>query len=849
MIGGRVIISKSLIRTITLPPPRRAVQALVEWLFAVINALSVLSFLHFGLLAANQSQRELTSKDPIEALLVEGKGLRKAGKLPEALIKFKRALALARDRKNTDQIIRGLMLVATVQSLSFQYQAAVASSNEALELALQAGYYTWAGGASGTICGIYMQLGDFQRAEDEAGRAIALLKLAPANDGQTREFLIKALQIQATLCLLLGRIGEGKNSSDEAIALAQRAGNKTLEALAWDSRGIALLRENDIAGAEQSLSRSLALNEAQRDADSLPFSKEHLAELELKRPQPNCVAALKLIDEAFSSYSPTFKTSPQYYPIHIRAQILMRSGRKLQALQEFRRAVQAAETWRAGALPGDTTNTQTVSQLHEVYRDFAHLAAEISLETGDKSLRAEGLEVLAANRAASLREQLRLTLATDARLPDNYFKKLSALQMAQARVTLGQNSKADRAELARIRGELGDLENSIDPAIGKNYFYEERNRGRNSLRDIQSRIRSGQVLLSFSLGEKKSYLWAVTGDQVYLYQIEGRQQLESRAIQLTKAVQEGADADIEVNGRNLSRALFGALTAPVAKKAEWLMVADGALLNGVPFAALPDPSADRGGQWLLDRHSLRLMPSELLLVSPNHKSPAARFVGVADPIYNHADARLKRKQALEGTQLEASSVTLARLAGSSQEVRLSAQQSGLPDREILSGALASTEELRKSLAVAPELLHFAVHVVSPPDRSQEAALALSLKNGVPELLTPEAIATFRVPGSLVVMSGCSSGLGKTVPSAGLLGLSRAWLLAGAAAVIVSAWPTPDDSGRFFSSFYSHLHAAKSGSLSQRAAFALGQTQLEMQRGGGYASAPSYWAAYSIISKE
>ena len=147
------------------------------------------------------------------------------------------------------------------------------------------------------------------------------------------------------------------------------------------------------------------------------------------------------------------------------------------------------------------------------------------------------------------------------------------------------------------------------------------------------------------------------------------------------------------------------------------------------------------------------------------------------------------------------------------------------------------------------MLHFAVHVVSPPDRPQEAALALSLKNGVPELLTPEAIATFRLPGTLVVLSGCSSNQGQAVPSAGLLGLSRAWLLAGAEAVIASSWPTPDDSGRFFSLFYSHLHAATSGTLSQRAALALAQTQVELQHSQGYTSSPSYWAAYSIIAKE
>jgi CHAT domain-containing protein len=141
-------------------------------------------------------------------------------------------------------------------------------------------------------------------------------------------------------------------------------------------------------------------------------------------------------------------------------------------------------------------------------------------------------------------------------------------------------------------------------------------------------------------------------------------------------------------------------------------------------------------------------------------------------------------------------------------------------------------------------------VVSPPGQPQQAALALSLtKDNVAELLTPEVIAAYRVPGSLVVLSGCASEQGKTLPSAGLLGLSRAWLLAGAAAVLVSSWPTPDDSGQFFSVFYRYFQMIKSGPLALRAAIALKQTQLEMQRGSGYRSSPSFWAAYSIISKE
>jgi CHAT domain-containing protein len=447
-----------------------------------------------------------------------------------------------------------------------------------------------------------------------------------------------------------------------------------------------------------------------------------------------------------------------------------------------------------------------------------------------------------------LREQVERALAADSKIPDSYFEKLSALQAAQARVTLGRNSKADQAELLRLRADISEFENKTVFQSGKNYFSDENNLRRNSLRSIQARLGREQLLLSFSLGETKSYLWAITGDQVNLYAMAGRGQLENKAALLINAVRH--DAGIEDAGQKLSQALFGALPPRLARKPAWLVVADGALLS-VPFDALPGPVSGDNGSSLIETHSLRFLPSELLLLSPKRNLAAPRFVGVADPIYNLADSRLNRKAHWDSTvSVEASSVTLARLPGSSQEVRTSAQQTGLLSQQILDGAYASTDNLRKVLdGQPPQLLHFAVHVVSPPDSPQEAALALSLKNDVPELLTPEAIATFRLPGTLVVLSGCSSNQGKAVPSAGLLGLSRAWLLAGADSVIASSWPTPDDAGRFFAIFYSHLHAATSGTLSARAALALAQTQAELKHGRGYTSLPSYWAAYSIISKE
>ncbi len=403
------------------------------------------------------------------------------------------------------------------------------------------------------------------------------------------------------------------------------------------------------------------------DEDNLPFSKENLAELELKRASPNYAKALKLVDESLASHSALFLAMPQYYLIDIRGQILLRSGERAKALQEFRRAVAAADVWRQGALPGDTTNTQTVVLLHEVYQDFAQLAAQISLETNDPVLRDEALEVLASNRAASLREQLKRVLATDSQTPDSYFEKLSALQAAQARVTLGRNNKADQAELVKMRTEISEFENRLAVQNGKNYFSDEKILRRNSLRDIRNRLDPEQLLLSFSLGETKSYLWAITRDQVNLYKIDARGKLETKATLLTKAAREGSS--IQDAGASLGQALFGQLPQRALKKKEWLIVADGALLSGVPFAALPETAND-SARSIVEKHSIRILPSELLLLAPKSKSPLPRFVGVGDPIYNLADTRLKHQRGWDTPPVQASSITLARFsrqwAGDSQ---------------------------------------------------------------------------------------------------------------------------------------------------------------------------------------
>jgi len=79
---------------------------------------------------------------------------------------------------------------------------------------------------------------------------------------------------------------------------------------------------------------------------------------------------------------------------------------------------------------------------------------------------------------------------------------------------------------------------------------------------------------------------------------------------------------------------------------------------------------------------------------------------------------------------------------------------------------------------------------------------LSLRpDGRADGLTARSVGAFTLPGSLVVMSGCGTGLGTHQPGAGLAGFFKSWIAAGASGAIGTLWSIPDDASALFDVFY------------------------------------------------
>ena len=786
--------------------------------------------------------------------MLAGQAERQRGHYPQAIAAFAQVAEAAGQSGNFELRAHALVSAAGCQIRLFDYRRALESSEAALDAALQAKDNTWAGAANGNKATIYSQLGDYSLAEKAAAQSVWYFRTSPRKD-----FLARALLNYGDIQARLDQQQDSVASFQQAIGVAHAAGAQETEAMAQDHLGESLLEAHQLAGAEKALAEARRLRLRLNDTDALALTEENLAWLAYEKGDYR--QALAQINEVLASRSGALSEVPQYWQFELRGQILLALHRKSEALASFSRAVIAADEFRRGALPGDATSTRTVVELHEVYQAYITLAATLSVERHDPRLARQAYDVLVDSRAASLREQLLSSLGREMRLPPRYFELLSQLETTQALVTLGTDPKAwhnNNEKLQQIRLQVADLENKIGMDQNSPSFNQEQS-GKSSLSLIQSKLDPRELLLSFCLSRDASFLWAVSHTEMKLYRLPPEDQLAAEASAFSKTIQAGSPSAQQAA---FSRDLFGQLSPALMAKKEWLVAADGALLNSVPFSALAGSGARASDEPLIAAHSIRFVPSELLLADAPDEQPARKFLGVGDPIYNMADSRRRRTLTLLPARRQTDSLILARLVGSEREVRTAGKESGEADVEVLTGASASRAKLREALAQPPQLLHFAVHVVSPEGHeaagpagapsTAEAALALSLgPNNMPELLTKEAIASLRVPGTLVVLSGCASQRGENLPSAGLIGLSRAWLLAGASAVVVSAWPTPDDSGKFFSSFYSHLAVQSTDrtNLARRAADALEETQLDMQHSAGYRSSPSFWAAYSLISKE
>ena len=283
-------------------------------------------------------------------------------------------------------------------------------------------------------------------------------------------------------------------------------------------------------------------------------------------------------------------------------------------------------------MPSNSSLTAANELLDElVFSSFIEAAAAEALRTGNQRYAQEAFEAVELNRAASLRDSRALADAWHKKVPPEYWETLAKLRKADVK-SLGKGAGSD--ESRRLRLELAEMEAKAGlgfPAKNSEIF-----RDQSSLIHFQLGLGRSEVLLSFHLGDRESYLWAVTRTTLQLQKIAARGEIATLVRSLAYAVRAGRPEAVEL-GEKLYDELFGQLEQEAAAKPSWLLSLEGTLFEA-PFAALV--TEQKGGKvsYLVSKHSVQTIPGALLL-SKRPDAGTGWFLGVGDPIYNAADPR------------------------------------------------------------------------------------------------------------------------------------------------------------------------------------------------------------------
>jgi CHAT domain-containing protein len=142
------------------------------------------------------------------------------------------------------------------------------------------------------------------------------------------------------------------------------------------------------------------------------------------------------------------------------------------------------------------------------------------------------------------------------------------------------------------------------------------------------------------------------------------------------------------------------------------------------------------------------------------------------------------------------------------------------------------------------IIHFATHGIVVPDLPELSAVVLSQfgseQSKEDGYLRISEVSELNIKADLVNLSACETGLGKIYPGEGVVGLTQAFMLAGANAVSVSLWPVADEAtSKFMISMYEKI--ANGSTYSS----ALNNTKLEFISGkfGDEYRKPYYWAPF------
>ena len=518
---------------------------------------------------------------------------------------------------------------------------------------------------------------------------------------------------------------------------------------------------------------------------SLAFVTVQLGELDLARTYSTEAISLARADN---------NRVDELYPMLAKAKALVRQGNTREAEQILS---EIADDPRVD-----------LSLKWETQHEEANLYADQKMTNEAQAAYRTAMLTFEAARSSLQYENVRLPfLANASSLYEDYVRFLLSEKKTAEALSVADHARA--RTLAEGLGQLPKNESVLPRAL-----------------DAQRIARTaGGPILYYFLGEKQSYLWAITSQKTGLFQLPPAPEIDAVVHRYRKALDNPKEPteSQKADGLALYQMLIATAQPMLGKAAKVFIIPDGSL-NALNFEALlaPDPKPH---YWIEDvtlanASSLRLLER----------------VG-------HSSRTDKRKMLLVGNPV-AASPEFGTLPQAALEIENIRKRFPASDEQVLAAGAATPAAY---LAGKPEqfaYIHFVAHGTASRLSPLDSAIVLSKPAPTDDAFRLYARDIIHSPlhADLVTISSCYGAGSRAYSGEGLVGLSWAFLRAGAHNVIGALWDVSDASTpRLMDEMYAAIQKGKPP------AEALRQAKLSLLHSNDSFRRPFYWAPFQFYT--
>jgi CHAT domain-containing protein/Tfp pilus assembly protein PilF len=590
----------------------------------------------------------------------------------------------------------------------------------------------------------------------------------------------------------LGDYERALTNSQQAEEQARILG-ASMNRIEWlNNAGLCLYRLGDLNGAEGYYRKALEAAEALNSKELIADAHTWIGFLNFDRGQLD--AAKAEADKALAAAQSLNDKSSELDPIFLEALLSVRQVQNPDPLLSLDR-----ETTDTPSLQWEVENA-----LGDYYIAKQQLA-QAKLWYG------KSIAVFETQRSAVQDEELKLP----------FFANGDALYRHYADLLIESSKPTDALQFLDL-GRARTLEEGLNPKKGL------ARRGVDRAANAQSVARRlGAVILFYSLGPEKSYLWAVTANRIQMFVLPRQTDVDPLVQRYQKTILRSSDPLREANEDG--RALYDMLIAPAASMipqgSRVFVIPDGSL-NGLNFETLLAPGQDGPHYWIdnvtvTSANSIRLL-SGLTLDGREPSSKNVLLIG--NPI-------------LPSTEYES-------LPNAAAEIGDVAAHFSPDHRTVLTQAEAVPTAYATSHPDRYSYIHFVAHGTASRLSPLDSAVVLSAEPRHPDIfkLYARDIVHQSLHARLVTISTCYGSGQRTYAGEGLVGLSWAFLRAGSHNVIGALWQVNDASTpQLMDRMYAELQNGAGPDAALRTA------KLSLIHSGSVYRKPLYWGAFQLYA--